>query len=61
MGFSYRRDIDLGFIRWNFTLNGLSSTTYRPIPGLLSWNSRTRRWTINGPGRLKYTTRATPR
>lgn len=59
MGLSYRRPVDLGFVRLNFTLNGFSSYTIRPIPGLLSWNSLTRRWTVNLPGRWKYTSKPT--
>jgi hypothetical protein len=61
MGITWRRPIDLGFVRLNFTLRGLSSYTIRPIPGLVSWNSYTRRWSWNLSGRWKYTTKPTPR
>lgn len=61
MGFSYRRPIELGLIRVNITQNGFSSYTIRAIPGLVSWNSRTRKWTVNLPGKWKWTSKATPR
>lgn len=60
MGLSARKRISLYFVSWNFTLHGLSSYTIRPFPKV-SWNSRTRRWTIDLPGPLKWTSKPTRR
>lgn len=60
MGVTGRRSVDLGIVRLNFTLNGLSSYTIRVFPRV-SWNSRTRRWTVDLPGPLKWTSQPTGR
>lgn len=57
---SARQRINLGLIVLNFTLRGLSSWTFRPFPRV-SWNSRTRRWTVDLPGPLKWTSNPTGR
>ena len=54
MGLTARKTIDLGLIRLNFTLDGLSRWTFRALPRL-SWNSRTRGRTVDLPGSFKWT------
>ena len=49
-----RKRVNLGPIVLNFTERGLSSWTFRPLPKV-SWNSRTRRWTVDLPGPFKWT------
>lgn len=48
MGFKLRKSIPLGPIRLNFTERGFSSITIKAGP--FSWNSRTRKRTIDTPG-----------
>lgn len=55
MPFTFRKHPGFGPIRLNVTEHGLSSWTLRL--GLISWNSRTRRWSFNLPGPVNYRTR----
>ena len=48
MRFRARPRLNLGLIRFNFTERGLSS--YSIHRWLVTWNSRTRIWTLNTPG-----------
>lgn len=57
---SARKRVNLGLIVLNFTTAGLTSYTVRPLPRL-SWNSRTRRWTLDLPGPFKWTSNPTGR
>jgi hypothetical protein len=60
---SARTRLNLLWVVLNFTLGGLSSWTIRPLWPLvfLSWNSRTRRWTVDLPGPFKWTSDPTSR
>jgi len=57
---SARKRVNLGLLVLNFTHRGLSSYTIRPFPRV-SWNSRTRRWTVDLPGPFKWTSNPTGR
>jgi hypothetical protein len=46
----HRKYLELVIVRINYNLGGVTSWTFRPIPGLVSWNSRTRRWRVGLPG-----------
>jgi len=42
-----------GIITVNASEHGITSVTVRPLPRV-SWNSRTRKWTLDLPGRWKW-------
>lgn len=48
MRFRARKTIHLGIVRFHFTQSGFSSWSLHF--GIATWNSRTRRWSINTPG-----------
>lgn len=48
MGYKMRKSMRLGPLRFNFTQNGFSSWSVKLGPW--SWNSKTRKSTINTPG-----------
>lgn len=52
MGFKLRQSFKLGPLRFNFTKKGFSSVSFQL--GRFSWNSRTRRKTIDTPGPGSY-------
>ncbi len=52
MGFTWRKSIKLGPIRWNFGRTGYTSTTYRLGPW--SYNTRTRAQRVDLPGPLSW-------
>jgi hypothetical protein len=52
MGWNFRRSINLGFFRLNFSQRGIG-WSFAPIPGILRWtrtSSGTRYWTFTIPG-----------
>ena len=48
MRFHARPKFRLGPFRWNFTEHGYSSWSVHL--GVVTWNSRSRQWTVNTPG-----------
>jgi hypothetical protein len=59
MGFRFRKTINLGLVRLNFTQDGFSS--YSVKLGPFSWNSRSRRQRIDLPGPWSWTGRRSRR
>lgn len=53
MGFHLRKSVRLGPLALNFTERGLSSISLHV--GRYSWNSRTRRHTVDTPGPGSFT------
>ena len=52
MGFSFRRSINFGFFRINFSKSGIG-WSLSPIPGFITWTrsaQRKRYWTFRIPG-----------
>lgn len=55
MGLHFRKSHRLlgGVLTVNATEKGVSSFTVKPLPRV-SWNSRTRKWTVDLPGPWKW-------
>jgi len=52
--FTFRKQIRLGPIRWNFGKHGFTSWGIKLGP--FSWNSRTRQTSVDLPGPVNYRT-----
>jgi hypothetical protein len=55
MGLRFRKTINLGLVRLNFTQDGFSSYTVKLGP--VSWNSRSRTRSVDLPGPWRWTSR----
>jgi hypothetical protein len=52
MGIRYRKRLSLGPLKFNITQRGLSSMSFKIGPW--TWNSRTKKHSINLPGGLSW-------